>query len=44
MCKAALFVLAAHALANSAVFQVVKEQIAGTTMPEGYELETAFVD
>jgi hypothetical protein len=44
MCKAGLFVLAANIVANSAVFEVVKEQISGTTMPEGYEAETAFVD
>lgn len=44
MCKAALLVLAACLVANSAVFQVVKEQMSGSVLQDGYEEETAFVD
>ena len=44
MCKAGLFVLAACWVANSAVFQVVKEEISGSVLHDGYEEETAFVD
>jgi hypothetical protein len=44
MCKAALLVLAVHMIANSAVFEVVKQQINGGTVPEGYEEETGFID
>lgn len=44
MCMAGLFVLAANMIANSAVFRVVKEQVSGSTIPEDFERETAFVD
>ena len=44
MCKAALFALFMNFIASSAVFEVVKEQITGSTIPEGYEQETAFID
>lgn len=44
MCKAALIVLAVNMIANSAVFQVVKEQIQGGSFVDDSEKETGFID
>lgn len=44
MCKVGLAVLAVQFVSNHAIFEVVKEQIKGDTMPDGYEKDTAFID
>ena len=48
MCKCALLVLSVNFVANSAVFQVVKEQVMGKAHDfddvEEYQRETAFTD